>query len=72
MFDKSDLFMQNKANFGKNKMCANLFTIRDYEENGHSGHQKTKPIQTQFKANKANNKPNLSQFKAKTNPISNV
>jgi fructose-specific phosphotransferase system IIA component len=32
-------------------------------------HQKTNPIQTQFKANKANNKPNLSQNKANSNPI---
>ena len=31
--------------------------------------QKTKPIQTQFKANLTQNKPNLSQYKPKTKPI---
>ncbi|MBC8471063.1 MAG: hypothetical protein H8D56_16450 [Planctomycetes bacterium] len=67
--------MQNKPNLRNDKMSANLFTTRDYEENDHSGHQKTKPIQTQFKANKAKNKanlsqnkPNLSQNKPNSNP----
>ncbi len=55
------LFMQNKPNFGNDKMSANLFTTRDYEENGHSGHQKTKPIQTQFKPKQTQFKPNLSK-----------
>ena len=71
--------MQNKPNFGNDKMSANLFITRDYEENGHSGHQKTKPIQTQFKANKAKNKPNLTQnkanltqFQSQTNPIAEM
>ena len=32
-------------------------------------HEKTNPIQTQFKANITQNKPNLSQFKPKTKPI---
>ena len=62
------LFMQNKPNLRNDKMSANLFTTRDYEENDHSGHQKTKPIQTQFKANKAKNKPNLTQFQSQTKP----
>jgi len=31
--------------------------------------RQTKPIQTQFKANKAKNKPNLSQNKPNSNPI---
>ena len=31
--------------------------------------EKTNPIQSQFKANLTQNKPNLTQFKAKTNPI---
>ena len=41
-------FMQNKANFHKTDMSANLFTIKDYEENDDSGHEKTNPIQTQL------------------------
>jgi len=32
-------------------------------------HEKTKPIQSQFKANLSQNKPNLSQFQSQTNPI---
>ncbi|MDT8301374.1 MAG: hypothetical protein RQ760_07800, partial [Sedimentisphaerales bacterium] len=32
-------------------------------------HQKTNPIQTQFKPNLTQNKPNLSQFQSQTNPI---
>ena len=58
------LFMQNKPNFINDKMSVNLFITKDYDEYGHSGHQKTKPIQTQFKANKAKNKAN----KANSNP----
>ena len=42
-----------------------------YENSGTCWIGKTKPIQTQFKPNKAKNKPNLTQFKAKTKPISN-
>ena len=38
------LILTNKANFGDDMMIANPFTTRDYEENGHSGHQKTNPI----------------------------
>ncbi len=41
--------LTNKANFEDDQMSANLITIKDYEANGHSGHQKTKPIQTQLK-----------------------
>ena len=33
-------------------------------------HEKTNPIQTQFKANLTQNKPNFSQNKANSNPIS--
>jgi len=32
-------------------------------------YKKTNPIQTQFKANLTQNKPNLSQFQSQTNPI---
>ena len=38
------LILTNKPNFRNDKMSANLFTTKDYEENGHSGHQKTNPI----------------------------
>ncbi len=41
--------MQNKPNLRNDKMSANLLTTKDYEENDHSGHEKTKPIQTQTK-----------------------
>ena len=56
-------FMQNKPNFRNDKMSANLFTTRVYEENGHSGHQKTKPIQTQFNPIQSQFNPKQSQFK---------
>ena len=58
------LFMQNKANFrnAKNGVCA-CVTMRYGNLDALIG-RKTNPIQTQ-------NKPNLTQFKAKTNPISN-
>jgi hypothetical protein len=61
--------MQNKANFGNDKMSASILITKDYEENGHSGHQKTNPIQTQYKPNLSQYKPNLSQFQSQTNPI---
>ena len=57
-------------------MCVCIFIARIYEENGHSGHQKTKPIQTQlkpiqtqFKANLTQNKPNSNPIKANFEPI---
>ena len=34
----------------------------------HRFQEKTNPIQTQFKANLTQNKPNLSQYKANSNP----
>ncbi|MCP4607244.1 MAG: hypothetical protein GY845_00825 [Planctomycetes bacterium] len=48
--------MQNKPNFGNNKMIASPFNTTNYEENGHSDHQKTNPIQTQFKPIQTQNK----------------
>ena len=56
--------MQNKPNLRNDKMSANLLTTNDYEENDHSGHEKTKPIQTQFKPNLSQNKPNSKPNKA--------
>jgi len=62
-------FMQNKANFHKTEMSANLFTTKDYEKNADFRHGKTKPIQTQFKAKQSQFKPIIRPGKAKTNPI---
>ena len=42
------LFMQNKANVRNDKMSANTFTTKNYEENDDFRHEKTKPKQTQF------------------------
>ena len=61
--------MQNKPNFRNDKMSANLFNTKDYEGNDDFKHEKTNPIQSQFKPNLTQNKPNLTQFKPKTNPI---
>ena len=71
LYFRYTLFMQNKPNLRNDVMSVNLYNTEDYEENGHSGHQKTKPIQTQFKPNLSQNKPNLTQFQSQTNPISN-
>ena len=61
--------MQNKPNLGNDKMSINLYTTKDYEKNADFRHGKTKPKQTQFKANKAKNKPNLTQNKPNSKPI---
>ena len=61
--------MQNKANLRKAEMSANPFATKEYENNADFRHEKTNPIQTQFKANLTQNKPNLSQNKANSNPI---
>ena len=61
--------MQNKPNFRNDKMNITLDMTSIYDILSRSPGQKTKPIQTQFKANKAKNKPNLSQYKPNTNPI---
>ena len=50
--------MQNKPNFGNDKMNINLDITTCYKILSAGSGQKTKPIQTQFKANKAKNKPN--------------
>ena len=52
------LFMQNKANFRNGKMNINTFVTIRYGNLGALMGQKTKPIQTQFKANLTQNKPN--------------
>ena len=57
------LFMQNKPNFRNDKMNITLDMTSNYKILSALWGQKTKPIQTQFKANKAKNKPNLSQNK---------
>ncbi len=50
--------MQNKANFRNGKMNINTFVTIRYGNLGALMGQKTKPIQTQFKANLTQNKPN--------------
>jgi hypothetical protein len=69
MFDKSTLFMQNKANFRNDKIDISSFVTSKYEIFDDWRGQKTNPIQTQFKANLTQNKPNLTQFQSQTNPI---
>ena len=63
------LFMQNKPNFLETEINANLFITKDYEKNDDSGHEKTKPIQTQFKPNQSQFWAKIKGGKAKTNPI---
>ncbi len=58
------LFMQNKANFRKVKLNVNKVLTRDYERLDTWWSGKTKPIQSQFKANQSQLKPIQSQFKA--------
>ncbi len=53
--------MQNKPNFRNDKMNITLDMTSNYETLPTGSGQETKPIQTQFKANKAKNKPNQSQ-----------
>jgi hypothetical protein len=60
--------MQNKPNFGNDKMNIIIDMTSHNEILHRSPGQKTKPIQTQFKPNKAKNKANLSQFQSQTNP----
>ena len=55
--------MQNKANFGNDKMNITSDMTSIYTIFSAGSGQKTKPIQTQFKPNKAKNKANLSQNK---------
>jgi len=50
--------MQNKPNFKKAEKSANLFITKDYENNADFRHEKTNPIQTQFKPKQTQFKPN--------------
>jgi hypothetical protein len=52
--------MQNKANFQDDKNDANSVYTKAYEDYGDSGHEKTNPIQTQFK-------PKQTQFQKPRN-----
>ncbi|MBL7143736.1 MAG: hypothetical protein ISS76_05840 [Phycisphaerae bacterium] len=74
------LFMQNKANFGNDKMNINTFVIIRYVIFMHLAGSKNKansnpiqsqfnPKQTQFKANKAKNKPNSNPIPSKFTTI---
>ena len=55
--------MQNKPNLRNDKMNTTLDMTSIYMILSAGSGQKTKPIQTQFKPNKAKNKANLSQNK---------
>ncbi|MBC8471738.1 MAG: hypothetical protein H8D56_19935 [Planctomycetes bacterium] len=61
--------MQNKPNFRNDKMNTTLDRTGIYMILSADSGQKTKPIQTQFKANLSQNKPNSKPIKPKTNPI---
>jgi hypothetical protein len=63
-------FYAKQTQFQKCRININAFITMRYGISGTLMGQKTNPIQTQFKPNKANNKPNLTQFKANSNPIS--
>ena len=53
--------MQNKPNFRNDKMNTTLDMTSNYKILAAWKGQKTKPIQTQFKANLTQNKPNFHQ-----------
>ncbi|MBC8472626.1 MAG: hypothetical protein H8D56_24440 [Planctomycetes bacterium] len=61
--------MQNKPNFENDKMNITLDMTSNYKVLSAGSGQKTKPIQSQFKANLSQNKPNSNPIKANTNPI---
>jgi hypothetical protein len=62
-------FYAKQSQFPKTIINVNSYMESIYEKSNTCWTGKTKPIQTQFKANKANNKPNLSQNKPNSNPI---
>ena len=55
--------MQNKPNCRNDKMNINLDMTSIYKDFANRSHEKTNPIQTQFK-------PKQTQYKANSNPIS--
>jgi hypothetical protein len=57
--------MQNKANFGNDKMNITIDITSKYEILPRSKGQKTNPIQTQFNPKQTQLKPIQTQFKAK-------
>jgi len=68
------LFMQNKPNFQNAQINVNIVLTKDYAEKDTwwSGKNKpnSNPIQTQSNPIKANKMPKQTQYKPKTNPIS--
>jgi hypothetical protein len=62
-------FYAKQTQFQKTIINVNSYMKSIYENSGTCWIEKTKPIQTQFKPNKAKNKPNLSQNKANSKPI---
>jgi len=67
-------FLTNKANFQKNQMNVSYLLLREYELmdtwSGGKNKAKTKPIQTQYKANTNPIYPVVASGEAGTNPIS--
>ncbi len=64
--DQKRAIMQNKPNLLNAQMNVNAVVTNDYENQRLADMAKTKPIQTQYKAN---TKPIQSQYKANTDPI---
>ena len=64
---KNNLFMQNKANFQKVKLNVNKVLTKDYDQMDTWSIRKTKPIQSQFKANQTQLKPIKCQNKPNSN-----
>jgi len=60
--------MQNKPNFGNDKMNLSVFIAMNYVNLYTWLLGKTKPIQSQFKPNQSQFKPISGPNKAKTNP----
>ena len=61
--------MQNKPNFGNDKMNINLDMTSNYEILSCWRGKKTNPIQTQLKPKQTQFKPNKAKNKANSNPI---
>ncbi|MGB2806858.1 MAG: hypothetical protein WBC22_03905, partial [Sedimentisphaerales bacterium] len=69
---KNKLFMQNKANFQKVKLNVNNVLTKDYDRMDTWSIRKTKPIQSQFKANQSQNKPKFKKAKMNVTSILTV
>ncbi|MGB2809888.1 MAG: hypothetical protein WBC22_19265 [Sedimentisphaerales bacterium] len=66
---KNNLFMQNKANFKKVKLNVNKVLTRNYVRMDTWSIRKTKPIQSQYKANSKPIQTQSKPIQSQTNPI---